>query len=201
MSRRSQQLALALINTGAGLSGICSSVGLGAGPYGDGRQCYSLVRISRRTQQLALALINTGAGLLSICSSVGLGAEPLHSMWRLEFMLYFNKLLLNKHEIKLPHTMYGLSTSAGLLRPSRDTYQALALAPDSVLCSAQPDTTADTGELAPVFVEASATCLDRLEIRTSPSTGAQPVTTVEVRIRVAYSKLFKIFQKQLCLSV
>ena len=62
MSRRSQQLALALINTGAGLSGICSTVGLGAGPYGVGRQWYSLVRISRRSQQLALAFTNTGAG-------------------------------------------------------------------------------------------------------------------------------------------
>ena len=54
--------------------------------------------------------------------------------------------------------MYGLSASARLLGPSRDTYQALALAPDSVLCSAEPDNTADTGELAPVFVKASASC-------------------------------------------
>ena len=39
---------------------ICSSFWLGAGPYGVGRQCYSLVHMSRQTRQLALALINTG---------------------------------------------------------------------------------------------------------------------------------------------
>ena len=43
------------------LSGICGSFWLGARPYGVGRQCYSLVRISRQTRQLALAFINTGA--------------------------------------------------------------------------------------------------------------------------------------------
>ena len=48
ISRRTQQLELVLINTRASLSGICSSVGLGAGLYGVGRQCYSLVRMSRR---------------------------------------------------------------------------------------------------------------------------------------------------------
>ena len=56
-----QQLALALIKTGAGVSGICSSVGLGAGLYGVGHQCYIPVLISRQFQQLAPALINTGA--------------------------------------------------------------------------------------------------------------------------------------------
>ena len=34
---------------GRRLSGTCSSVGLGAGLYVVGRQCYKLVRISRRT--------------------------------------------------------------------------------------------------------------------------------------------------------
>ena len=67
-----QQLALALINTGAVVSGICSSVGLDAGLYGVGRQCYSPVCISRQFQQLAPALINTGVGC-----TVGLGG-----VWR-----------------------------------------------------------------------------------------------------------------------
>ena len=43
------------------LSGIYSSFWLGAGPYGVGRQWYSMLRISRRSQQPALAFINTGA--------------------------------------------------------------------------------------------------------------------------------------------
>ena len=46
---------------GRRLSGFYSSVWLGAGPYGVGRQHYSLVHISRQSQQLALAFINTGA--------------------------------------------------------------------------------------------------------------------------------------------
>ena len=50
-----------LYKHGPPLSGICSSFWLGFGPYGVGRQCYSLVRISRQTRQLALAFINTGA--------------------------------------------------------------------------------------------------------------------------------------------
>ena len=50
-----------LYKHGRPLWGICSSFWLGAGPYGVGRQCYSLVRISRQTRQLALAFINMGA--------------------------------------------------------------------------------------------------------------------------------------------
>ena len=50
-----------LYKHGRPLSGICSSFWLGAGPYGVGRLCYSLVRISRQPRQLSLAFINTGA--------------------------------------------------------------------------------------------------------------------------------------------
>ena len=50
-----------LYKHGGPLSGICSSFWLGAGPYGVGRQWYSLVRISRQSQQPALAFINAGA--------------------------------------------------------------------------------------------------------------------------------------------
>ena len=49
-----------LYKHGRPLSGIYSSFWLGAGPYGVGRQCYSLVHMSRQTRQLELALINTG---------------------------------------------------------------------------------------------------------------------------------------------
>merc|ERR1711984_75525 len=46
-------------------------------------------------------------------------------------------------------------------------YWAVALAPDSVKSSAQPNTTADTQQPAPVFIRTGASCKVRLEIRTS----------------------------------
>ena len=51
-----------LYKHGRRLSGISSIFWLGAGSYGVGRQCYSLVCMSRQSRQLALAFINTGAG-------------------------------------------------------------------------------------------------------------------------------------------
>ena len=53
-----------------------------------------------------------------------------------------------------------------LPRLSRHTYQAVPLAPDSVRTSAQPKNAGDTRQPAPVFIKASASCRDCLDIRT-----------------------------------
>ena len=63
-----QQLALFFINMGTGLSSIYSSVGLGAGLYGVGRQCYNTVLAA------GAGHYKHGRGLSCICSTVGLGA-------------------------------------------------------------------------------------------------------------------------------